>query len=437
MEKKKIQITYIPISEIIPYEKNPRKNDRAVDVVADSIKQYGFTVPIILDKNNIIIAGHTRLKAAIKLGLKEAPVIWRDDLSESQVKAFRIMDNKSSEYARWDLDLLKTEFEDLKNLQFDLDLTGFSEAEIKRILEIKNEEDYFNREPKYKIMAGEIYQLGNHRVICGDATRQDTYENLLGMKRVAAVYTDPPYGVSYVGVNNPNGRSWKMIENDGLRGDDLFNLLNGTFKAIEPFLQAKAALYVFHASANQTIFEKALNEAGFKVKQQLIWQKHLVLGHSDYHWAHEPIFYCSRKNEEPEFYGDRVDKTMINKIDPDKMNEKQLRDFVKRTLEQSSIWQFKKDASKDYIHPTQKPVWMAQRAIINSSKPGDIVLDPFGGSGSTLLAAQEEERACYLIEIDPVYCSHIIERWENKYGQKAEKLTFNVPPKRTPEDDDE
>lgn len=417
-----IQIEWIPPEELIPYEKNPRKNDKAVDVVATSISQYGFLVPIILDKDNIIIAGHTRLKAAKKLGLKEVPVIWAENLTPAQIKGFRIMDNKSNEYAKWDLESLKIEFQELKDLNFDLSLTGFKEAQIDTILQEGADEQFYKKEPKYKIQEGDVYQLGDHRIICGDATKRNVHSALIQGNRVACVFTDPPYGVSYVRVNNPNGRKWEMIENDDLRGDSLYNLLFETFQLIQENLKTQGSLYVFHASANQIIFEKALNKAGFKVKQQLIWQKHLVLGHSHYHWAHEPMFYCCRENEDPLFYGDRVDKTMLNKIEPDKMSEKELREFVKRTIEESTIWQVQKDNTTEYIHPTQKPTKLAKRAIINSTNKGEYVLDTFGGSGSTLMACEEEGRKALIIEMDPIYVSHIIERWENSTGKKGVKV---------------
>jgi DNA modification methylase len=437
----KLQIKYVKLDDLKPYENNPRKNKSAIEVVKNSIKAFGFKVPLVVDKDNIVVAGHTRLQAVNELrqehgktliirdekgnqveilDLEELPAISADSLSKAQIRAFRIMDNKSNEYAQWESEMLKEEMLLLQNDEFNLEFTGFKESEINRILDEEEKEEQQKREPKYQIQPGQIIQLGNHRLICADSTRPDTYDNLLNGKKVAMIYTDPPYGVSYVGVNNPNGRNWKMIEGDDLRGDDLYKLLYGCFKAAEQHLQEKAALYVFHASANQNIFEKALFDAGFKVKQQLIWQKHLVLGHSHYHWAHEPVFYACRINEDPEFYGDRIDKTMINKIEPDKMDEKQLRTFLKRMLEQSTILQFQKDNTQDYIHPTQKPVNMAIRMIVNSSKPLEIVLDPFAGSGSTLMACEKEERACYAVEIDPVYVSHIIERWENTTNKRAE-----------------
>ncbi len=417
---KKLQIEYVKVLDIKPYKNNPRNNDKAVEIVEKSIKEFGFRNPVILDKNNEIIAGHTRLRAANKLKMEEVPVIRAEDLDEEQVKAFRIMDNKSTEYARWDLDLLKVEFESMQNLEF----TGFTEAEIDKIVDPKDKFSMGNQKPKYKIELGDVYQLGDHRLICGDSTKEETYLRLIPKKvDIQCVFTDPPYGVSYSGTNNPNGRSWEVVEGDNMRGDELYEILYGCFVQINQVLIKNGAIYVFHASSNQTIFEKALNDAGFQVKQQLIWAKHHILGHSHYHWCHEPIFYCSRIKENPEYFGTRCNKTTLNKIDVDQMTIEELKKFINKIKEQSTIWEIKKDSNKNYIHPTQKPTKLAQRAIFNSSKKGDAVLDPFAGSGSTLIACEERNRVCYTIELDPTFCSHIIERWETHTSKKARKLS--------------
>jgi len=416
---KKIEIKYLELAEIKPYKKNPRKNDKAVDIVEKSIKEFGFKNPIVLDKNNEIIVGHTRLRAAKKLGMKEVPVIYAEELTPEQVKAFRIMDNKSSEIAKWDFDLLKVEFESMENLEF----TGFTEAEIDKILDPQEKFSIGNKEPKYKIKLGDVYQLGQNRIICGDSTKAETYEKLLPKGTdIQCVFTDPPYGVSYSGTNNPNGRDWSVIDGDDLRGDALYDMLKDSFEQINQHLIQNGAVYTFHSSSNQIIFEKALNYAGFQVKQQLIWHKHHILGHSHYHWCHEPIFYCSRMNENPEWFGTRAQKTTLTKMIPEEMNLEELRKLVNKIKKDSTVWEIKKDSSKDYIHPTQKPTKLAERALVNSSKVGDNVLDPFAGSGSTLMACEQRNRKCYTIELDPTFCSHIIERWENHTQRKAHKV---------------
>lgn len=416
---KKLQIEYVKIKDIIPYKDNPRNNDKAVEIVEKSIKEFGFQNPVILDKNNEIIAGHTRIRAANKLKMKEIPTIRAEDLTEEQVKAFRIMDNKSTEFAKWDLDLLKTEFESMQNLEF----TGFTEAEIDKIIDPKEKFSIGNQKPKYEIKLGDVYRLGDHRLICGDSTKEETYTRLIpkGVD-IQCVFTDPPYGVSYSGTNNPNGRSCNVIEGDNMRGDELHEMLFECFKQINQVLIKNGAMYVFHANSNQMIFETALNRSGFQMKQQLIWSKHHILGHSHYHWCHEPIFYCSREKENPEYFGTRCNKTTLNKIDVDKMTIEELKRFINKIKEQSTVWEIKKDSNKNYIHPTQKPTKLAQRAMLNSSKKGHAVLDPFAGSGSTLMACEERKRICYTIELDPVFCSHIIERWENYTGKEAVKI---------------
>lgn len=432
METEKIQIIYLNINEIKPYKFNPRKNEKAISVVADSIRQFGFLVPVVIDKDNELIAGHTRIEAAKLLGITEIPTIKVENLTEEQIRAFRIMDNKSTEYARWDRILLKREFEFLRS-RIDMKFTGFREAEIMKIMGEDARDSRGNRLGKYQIEPGKVYLLGNHRLICGDSTDPVTYMKLMPLKtEIQCVYTDPPYGVSYSGTNNENGREWDIIAGDKLRGDDLFNLLSKAFKEINQYLSKDAALYIFHASATQMIFERALNYAGFHVKQQLIWEKHHVLGHSHYHWNHEPIFYCSRADETPKYYGTRDNKTVIDSVllNPEKIGEmekEELQAVLKEIINNSTAIRFNQDATKDYVHPTQKPVKMAEHYIVNSTKMEENVLDLFAGGGSTLIACENKKRKCFAIEIDQNFCSHIIERWENLTGKQAtDELKANM-----------
>lgn len=433
MEMNKIEINYLNVSQIHPYKFNPRKNEKAISIVADSIKSFGFLVPVVIDQNNELIAGHTRIEASKMLGIDEVPTIKVENLTEEQIRAFRIMDNKSTEYARWDRVLLRSEFEFLRP-RIDLKYTGFREAEIMKIMGENARDSKGDKLGKYQIEPNKVYLLGNHRLICGDSTDPMTYLKLIPTKTtIQCVYTDPPYGVSYSGTNNENGREWDVIAGDKLRGDDLFNLLSRAFKEINTYLSKDAALYVFHASSTQMIFEKALNYAGFNVKQQLIWAKHHVLGHSHYHWNHEPLFYCSRINESPKYYGTRdnktiIDQLLINQESIGTMKQEQLQEILKEILNNSTLFHFEKDPTKDYVHPTQKPVKMAEHFIVNSSKMEENVLDLFAGSGSTLIACENKKRKCFAVEIDPNFVSHIIERWENLTGQKA-KTELNEPMK--------
>jgi DNA modification methylase len=425
---KKLEIKYLPIEGIKPYEKNPRKNKKAVEIVKKSIKAFGFKNPIIIDKDNVIIAGHTRLEASKELDYKEVPIIYAEDLTPEQVNAFRIMDNKSQEYAAWDYELLQEELKSLKDVNFDLDLTGFTEANLNRIMKAEPERLEGGKKAKYQLEPG-IYKLGENYLILGDCTKID-YEKLLKGQKIQLIYTDPPYGVSYSGhksevtqekVGMRMGKDWDVIEGDNLRGDELYELLEASFKQIEPFLSQDAGAYVFHASRNQGIFEKALNKTGWEVKQQLIWKKPSVLSHAHYHWAHEPIFYCGRKGKPIKFYGDRMNKTVLDDLKIDQITPEEALKILKKIQKQSTVLEFKKDNTMNYIHPTQKPVNMAEYFITNNTKVGDWVIDMFAGSGSTLLACKKTKRRCITSELDPKYASHIIERYE-ELGEKWEKI---------------
>lgn len=390
-----MEIETIPISEIIPYENNPRKNENAIDIVAKSIKEFGFKVPIILDKNNVIIAGHTRLKAAIKLGLTEIPVLWADDLTEEQVKAFRIMDNKSSEYADWDLDLLKTELNELKELNYDLDLTGFSEIELDKLIPDNLEEEKLPdpAKPKYEVKTGDIYQLGNHRLLCGDATKKEDVDKLMDGQKAEVLLTDAPYNVAYSsrGLNN----DFKEIENDNLSEKDFKKFLLKWAKILP--LKDNSSIYLYHRDTgmNAKNFYELFQEMGWTRSTTIIWVKNVAsMGWQNYRNQHETISYGWVKDK-PYFVDDRS---------------------------QTSIWEIDRDSLNKYEHPTQKPVVLNKKAIQNSSKEEDIILDIFGGSGSTLIACEQTNRICYMMEIDPIYCSVIIERWENLTNKKAVKL---------------
>ena len=378
-----MKIEEIDISEIKPYGKNPRRNDQAVEIVMKSIKEFGFKNPVIIDKNNEIITGHTRIKAAEKLGLKKIPIIRAKDLNPEQVKAFRIMDNKSSEYAEWDFKLLKTEFEELDSLEYDLELTGFDSMEIADIWdEKKPKEDNFEipKEAKYKIEPGEIWELGNHRLMCGDATKKEHVEALMEENKADMVLTDPPYGVDYDGIKNDN--------QEGLN-----ELLTISFKFMERLMEEGSPIYCFHSDRNADIFHKCFRKY-FHFSSMIIWNKNsLTLSQTDYQSKHEPCMYGWKEGEKHKFYGDR---------------------------KQTSVW----DSERERVdgHSTPKPLKIISNAINNSSQNGNIILDLFGGSGSTLIACEQLNRKCFMMELDPFYCSVIIERWEKLTGKKGVKL---------------
>lgn len=293
-----LKIEYIKTADLIPYANNPRKNDAAVDKVVESIREFGFKNPIIVDGNNEIIAGHTRLKAAEKLGIDEVPTIKAEDLTPEQVKAFRIADNKTHEFAEWDMDLLREELDGI-NL-----FTGFDEDELREILDNVNfnevVEDDFDptppEEPKSKL--GDIYQLGRHRLMCGDSTDRATVERLMDGKKADMVFTDPPYNVNYgdkasmLNDYQKGHRNTSSIKNDNMKKDDFLRFLIDSFKSIYVALCPGGAFYICHAESTGLEFRKAVLEAGFLLKQCIIWAKNsLVIGRQDYQWKHEPILY--------------------------------------------------------------------------------------------------------------------------------------------------
>ena len=390
-----MQIINMKFSEIPPYEKNPRYNDDAVETVANSIKEFGFQQPIVVDKDFVVVVGHTRLKAAEQLGLTEVPVVIAENLTPEQVQAYRIADNKTGEIAEWNYDLLPIELRDLQEKDFDLSLLGFDTDELDRLLNGSSEEnvvaegetdaDAVPDVPEEPVsQPGVIYQLGKHRLMCGDSTKAEDVARLMAGKKADLVFTDPPYGVSYRGVNNPGGRLWEVIENDDLRGEKLSEFLLAAFKNLKASLREKRAFYIWYASSNHLQFEHAIIDAGLKSKQVLFWNKGMILGHSDYHWAAEPCFYGCHEGENCEWFGDRC---------------------------QTTVWDIKRDNTREYVHPTQKPTALAIKAIFNSSKAGETVLDLFGGSGSTLIACEQTNRVNCTMEFDPKYVDVIRRRW--------------------------
>lgn len=396
-----MQITNMKITDIHPYEKNPRFNDDAVEAVANSIKEFGFRSPIVVDKDHVIICGHTRFKAAQSLGLEDVPVVIAEDLTPEQVQAYRIADNKTGEIAEWNYELLPLEIKELQEADFDLSLLGFDTEELDKLLNGEQENTISDGEtdadtvpevPEEAVSRlGEIYQLGDHRLMCGDSTKAEDVSRLMAGTKADLVFTDPPYGVSYRGVNNPGGRQWEVIENDDLRADNLEDFLLAAFQNIKAHLREKRAFYIWYATTNHIQFETAIKAAGLKSKQVLMWNKGMILGHSDYHWAYEPCFYGCHANENCEWFGDRC---------------------------QTTVWDIKRDNTREYVHPTQKPTALACKAIFNSSQNGEIVLDLFGGSGSTLIACEQTGRINRSMEFDLKYADVIRKRWaEFKYGE--------------------
>ncbi len=378
-----------PIDELIPYANNPRHNDDAVFAVANSISQFGFKVPVVVDKENVIVCGHTRYKAAQKLGLKTIPCIIADDLTPEQINAFRLADNKTAELADWDMSKLEEELEGLAN-DFDMEDFGFKELEtLDEPSEIADDDfdDAPPEDPKAK--RGDLYQLGEHRLLCGDATDQNDVERLLGAGDKADLYlTDPPYNVAYVGKT----KDALTIQNDKMADGDFRQFLVDAFSAADAVMKQGAAFYIWHADSEGFNFRGAWNDIGWKVRQCLIWNKNsMVLGRQDYQWKHEPCLYGWKDGASHNWYSDRSQTTVIDMDKP----------------------------SRSADHPTMKPVQLFAYQIQCSTKPGDIVYDSFGGSGTTLIACEQLQRKAMIMELDPRYVDVIIKRWETLTGKSA------------------
>ena len=364
-----MQIIDKKIGEIKPYEKNPRKNDNAVDAVASSISQFGFKNPIVIDGNNVIICGHTRYKAAQKLGLEKVPCVVADDLTDEQIKAYRLADNKVAELAEWDIDLLGEELDGI----FDIDMSdfGFDLSEEEEETEII--EDEVPEEVEQIAKQGDIWQLGRHRLMCGDSTNKATVEMLMDGKKADMVFTDPPYNIGYQGVSDK-----RTIQNDKMTDEDFVDFLE---KALIPC----ETMYVCCSWQYSHLFRQALENIGQKIKAMIVWDKVNPAQHLDkYFKQHEIIWYCGAFGGEKTLRGD--------------------------------VWQCKRQ--KNTVHPTMKPLELIGMALQDQPKK-KIVYDGFGGSGSTLIACEQLDRTCYMMELDPHYVDVIIARWEKFTGQKA------------------
>jgi DNA modification methylase len=399
-----MQIEQRLLSELIPYINNSRKHsDDQVTQIAASIKEFGWTNPILVDGDNGIIAGHGRIMAAKKLNMTKVPVIELAHLSKEQRKALIIADNKLALNSDWDSNLLAIELKDLQDLGFDLNLTGFDANELANILLPEQiagltDEDAtppIPDEPKTKL--GDVYVLGNHKLMCGDSASLDDAEKLMDGDLADLVFTDPPYNVAYSGRGANN---LGTIKNDDMSNDDFEQFCRDIFTTYHTYMKPLACIYVCHPdsqSAPKLAFEKTFAEQ-FKKSSTLIWMKQSAgMGWQDYRAQHEPILYGWKEGSGKHFYsGDRTKTT---------------------------IWKIGRDAQASYVHPTQKPVALPEEAINNSSKGMDIVLDLFGGSGSTLIACEKVGRKARLMELDAKYCDVIVKRWEDFTGNKAELLT--------------
>lgn len=377
-----VQVIQMKLTDLIPYENNPRINDDAIDIVANSINEFGFKNPIIIDKDNVIVCGHTRRLAAIKLGLTDVPCIRADDLTEDQIKAFRVADNKTSELSTWDLDKLKIELGDIE-----LNMADFGFEDLLDQMKELPEDDEFDADTELEkeafVKKGDIWHLGRHKLMCGDSTTSDV-QVLMEGKYADLCVTDAPYNVDY------EGGSGMKIQNDNMSGEDFYKFLDKAFKNINLSLKPGACFYEFFATREHVNFENALKDNDLSPKQELIWSKNgqFTLGRQDYQWDFEPCFYGWKNGASHNWYSDRKQKCVLT-FDKPKRNE---------------------------LHPTQKPVPLISYLMKNSSRPKDLVIDLFGGSGTTLIAAEETDRTCFTMEIDEKYASAIVRRYVKARG---------------------
>lgn len=411
------------IDEIIPYINNPRDNEPAVDAVASSIKNFGFNQPIAIDSKNEIIAGHTRYKAAKKLDLKEVPCVIIDDLTDEEVRAYRLADNKVAEKAIWNKELLAEELSGLGNL--DMTLFGFDESDFKDDFK---EDDFDIEEELGKIdeptsKLGDIFELGDHVLMCGDSTKLEDINKIASPGGIDLVITDPPYNVEYEGKKKKR----EKIKNDSMEEDEFSKFLKEVFANIKELLKPGGAFYIWHTDRNRFIFSKALRDAGLEERQNLIWIKNnITIGRSDYQWKHEPCLYGWKEGAAHYFIADFTNTSVYDDV-PNlaRMNKNELKEYAKKLLEiieyGTTIMREDKPLTSP-LHPTMKPITLIAKQIKNSSKKGELVLDLFGGSGTTLIAAEQTGRKSRIIELDPIYVDVIIARWEKFTGQKARKI---------------
>lgn len=389
------KIEHWPIEKLIPYARNSRTHSpEQVDQIVASIKEWGWTTPILVDEQGGIIAGHGRTLAAQRLRMPQVPVMVAHGWSEAKKRAYVIADNRIALNAGWDNEMLALEFKDLMEQGFDVELTGFSQDEIDALMPEQLEEGLTDPDDAPEAPAnpvtvqGDVWVMGNHRLLCGDSTSVDDLERLCAGQMVDMWLTDPPYNVAYEG-----GTKEKLtIKNDSMGDTQFREFLRDAYTAANAVMKAGAVFYIWHADSEGYNFRGAAKDAGWTVRQCLIWKKSsLVLGRQDYQWQHEPCLYGWKEGASHLWASDR---------------------------KQTTILEFDKPA-RNGEHPTMKPVALFEYQLLNNTKGGDIVLDSFGGSGTTLIAAEKNGRVARLMELDPKYCDVIVTRWQAFTGKHA------------------
>ena len=381
----------VSISKLVPYVNNARTHSpEQINKLRSSLREFGFINPVIIDRNYGIIAGHGRVIAAREEGITEVPCVFVDHLTDSQKKAYILADNRMALDAGWDEELLRVEIESLQAENFDVGLTGFDDKEIADLFKTENEQvedDDFDLSAALEkaafVEGGDVWVVGKHRLVCGDATNPEDVNKLMDGKRANLIVTDPPYGVSF------KSSSGLTIQNDSMKNEEFYQFLKNAFTNMAAHLEPGGAAYVFHADTEGLNFRQAFIDAGFHLAGCCIWVKDsLVLGRSDYQWQHEPVLYGFLKNGKHSWYSDR---------------------------KQTTIWNFKKP-KRNENHPTSKPLDLLSYPIGNSSQENAIVVDTFGGSGSTMMACERSNRICYMMELDKKYASVILRRYVEDTG---------------------
>lgn len=390
MSKTTTKMQLVSISQLVPYVNNARTHsDAQVKKLRASLREFGFINPVIIDSEYNVIAGHGRILAAKEEGIEKVPCVFVDYLTPAQKKAYILADNRMAMDAGWDEELLRVEIEALQAESFDVGLTGFDEKDIAELFAAEEDDaqdDDFDVDEELQkppvTKSGDVWLLGNHRLICGDSTKAETYEVVMNGRKANLVVTDPPYNVNYEG-------SAGKIQNDSMKEDVFEKFLLDAYTQMNAAMADDASIYVFHSDSHGLAFRKAFEDAGFYLSGCCIWKKQsLVLGRSPYQWQHEPCLFGWKKNGKHQWYSDR---------------------------KQTTIWEFDKP-KKNGDHPTMKPIPLIAYPIKNSSMSNCIVLDPFGGSGSTLIACEQLGRICHTIELDEKYCDVIVKRYIEQVG---------------------
>ncbi len=431
----KIKVEYVALGELKAYERNTRTHSKEqVKQLEASIKEFGFTNPVLIDEDNVLIAGHGRTEAARALGMAEVPAIRIKGLTEAQRNALRIADNSLALNAGWDVEALREELEALKAAEFNVDLLGLDElnieglelGELEEPAELVEDEPPEAEEVETRVKPGEIWQLGDHRLMCGDSTKPEDVARLMDGEKADLWLTDPPYNVAYEG-----GTAERLtIQNDSM-GDGAFRaFLTDAFRAAADLLKQGGVFYVWHADSEGFNFRVALKAtAGLLLKQCLIWVKNsIVLGRQDYQWKHEPCLYGWKDGASHYFIEERNHPTVMEDemaMDFAKMKKDEMRALLERIFAEQTPTTIIREPkpARNAEHPTMKPVRLFGRLIQNSSRAGEVVMDTFGGSGTTLIACEQLGRKARLMELDPKYCDVIIARWEKFTGKTAERLS--------------